>query len=312
MLRCVRAHVVVVCWLVGCYNPAAPAGAPCSLSGTCPDDQVCVATVCVAPGQSPDAGSDGAGGGDKDGDGVPDVSDNCVDVKNADQANEDGDAFGDACDLCPQIADSAAIDGDGDGIGDACDPNPTTGDAVVLFEGFHGSGLPPWGGTAAWSNIGDKLEVRATGNATDNGEFLDPPITSVGRALDKFSVAITVAVFQSVGGEHEIGVSVFDNRLQRSLYCELQQGASAAERAVVIEDDNDNAPLRKALAFAWLEGVEYRLTFMRQGTSYTCTAVGPDGVHAIAASSPVVPSLVEVGAFGMTGQIGSVFAVGPP
>ena len=308
--------MVVVCWLVGCYNPAAPAGAPCSLVGTCPDDQVCIATVCVAPGQSPgespDAASDGAAGGDKDGDGVPDTRDNCVDVANPDQANEDGDAFGDACDPCPQIADNAPVDGDGDGIGDACDPNPTTGDAVVLFEGFHASGLPAWPGTMAWSNVGDKLEVMATGNVTDSGEFLQPPITSVGRTLDKFSVAISVAVIQNVGGEHEIGLSVFDNQLQRFLYCELQQGATPAQRVVLIEDDNDNAPLRKALAFAWLEGVEYRLTFTRQGTSYTCIAVGPDGSHGVTTNSPVVPSLVEVGAFGMTGQIGSVFAVAPP
>lgn len=35
---------------------------------------------------------------DSDGDGVPDSSDNCVDVLNADQANADGDALGDACD----------------------------------------------------------------------------------------------------------------------------------------------------------------------------------------------------------------------
>lgn len=35
---------------------------------------------------------------DEDGDGVPDVVDNCPDLPNADQNNHDGDVFGDACD----------------------------------------------------------------------------------------------------------------------------------------------------------------------------------------------------------------------
>src|SRR5437868_6805784 len=34
---------------------------------------------------------------DEDGDGVPDVSDNCPNVANANQADADGDGLGDAC-----------------------------------------------------------------------------------------------------------------------------------------------------------------------------------------------------------------------
>jgi hypothetical protein len=74
---------------------------------------------------------------DTDGDGVPDVADNCPTVANPDQRNHDHDAFGDACDPCPHLVDTGA-DTDGDGVGDACDPNPTTpGDKIVLFEGFY-------------------------------------------------------------------------------------------------------------------------------------------------------------------------------
>jgi choice-of-anchor B domain-containing protein len=43
-------------------------------------------------------------GADADGDGVPDVFDNCPQVANADQADADGDSFGDACDACPAYA----------------------------------------------------------------------------------------------------------------------------------------------------------------------------------------------------------------
>jgi hypothetical protein len=42
--------------------------------------------------------SDGGGTTDTDGDGVPDSSDNCPDVANANQADSDGDRIGDACD----------------------------------------------------------------------------------------------------------------------------------------------------------------------------------------------------------------------
>ncbi len=86
---------------------------------------------------------------DTDGDGVPDVDDNCPDDANADQLDTDGDGFGDECDDYPDVMDDFDNDGvtdaddicvdvfnpiaegateqvypvdtDGDGIGDACE-----------------------------------------------------------------------------------------------------------------------------------------------------------------------------------------------
>lgn len=71
---------------------------------------------------------------DTDGDGVPDDSDNCVDLANADQADLDGDGMGDVCDddmdgdgvlnvddNCPETANADQADADGDGLGDLCD-----------------------------------------------------------------------------------------------------------------------------------------------------------------------------------------------
>jgi DNA/RNA endonuclease G (NUC1) len=77
---------------------------------------------------------------DTDADGVPDSTDNCPFVANADQTDTDNDGQGNACDAdddndgvvdtsdnCPLVANADQADGDSDGIGNACDPNPNDG-----------------------------------------------------------------------------------------------------------------------------------------------------------------------------------------
>ncbi len=58
---------------------------------------------------------------DFDNDGIEDPSDNCVRVRNADQADADGDLVGDACDNCLDTSNEDQSDIDGDRLGDACD-----------------------------------------------------------------------------------------------------------------------------------------------------------------------------------------------
>jgi hypothetical protein len=80
---------------------------------------------------------------DDDNDSVPNSSDNCPSVSNANQANMDGDSLGDACDpdidgdgvnngadQCPGFDDNA--DADSDGTADGCDafPNDNENDGV--------------------------------------------------------------------------------------------------------------------------------------------------------------------------------------
>jgi hypothetical protein len=83
----------------------------------------------VANARQADADGNGIGDAceaaalDSDGDGVPDVDDNCRSVKNANQTDTDGDRVGDACDNCPTVANSGQKDSDRDGIGDHCDQN---------------------------------------------------------------------------------------------------------------------------------------------------------------------------------------------
>lgn len=61
---------------------------------------------------------------DQDGDGIPDVSDNCPTVYNPDQADTDLDGVGDVCDNCPNNPNPNQEDTDGDGVGDICEPPP--------------------------------------------------------------------------------------------------------------------------------------------------------------------------------------------
>jgi Thrombospondin type 3 repeat len=252
---------------------------------------------------------------DRDGDGVPDVSDNCPDTKNADQANEDGDKFGDACDFCPQLAETTQVDTDGDGIGDACDPNPAR-DSVWLFEGFH-KGQPAWAGSQHWMAVGDQIRVTAAGNNDNDGDYLILPLTSNGRVFDNFSITVSVLVEQETGssGDHDIGISIYDETADKSMWCEIyQQGATTTGNVLDIGDDPNNN-FDKSVPFAWTNNTTYRLNLVRRGSTYTCTVVGPgNAMQTASGTSSIVPrsgAAVEIYGYGITAQFSSVQVIGP-
>ena len=62
-------------------------------------------------------------------DGIGDACDTCPDLTNPNQTDTDGDGVGDACDNCPNLMNQSQLDSDGDGIGDACDNCPVTENA---------------------------------------------------------------------------------------------------------------------------------------------------------------------------------------
>ena len=119
-------------------------------------------------------------GKDSDGDGVPDVEDNCPDTPNPDQqltvfyADFDGDGLGDpldsltACalptgyvenadDNCPAVYSLDTTDSDGDGIGDACDD-------------FFGTSID-LAAEAECATVGSGWEIRDAASAA-GGEYL--------------------------------------------------------------------------------------------------------------------------------------------
>jgi len=70
---------------------------------------------------------------DTDRDGVPDASDLCPSVQDAEQSDRDADLVGDACDNCPDASNPAQEDANDDGGGDACQP-------VLVFAGVRQDG----------------------------------------------------------------------------------------------------------------------------------------------------------------------------
>jgi hypothetical protein len=92
---------------------------------------------------------------DYDDDGVEDPYDNCLTVKNADQADSDGDGFGNACDNCIDRANEDQHDLDGDGQGDVCDEDPD-GDGLIEDDNCPNVANPvPDGGSSQTDTNGD-------------------------------------------------------------------------------------------------------------------------------------------------------------
>jgi ribosomal protein L24E len=105
---------------------------------------------------------------DSDGDGVPNGSDNCPSLANADQKNTDGDGQGDACDgdddndgkadasdNCPVNANADQRDSDDDGVGNPCDKAPR--DLIWRTIGSNG---PPWSDAAGWNDPSNYLTIQ--------------------------------------------------------------------------------------------------------------------------------------------------------
>ncbi len=300
--------------LAACYSPHAQPGAPCTPPvGPCPSGQVCQlhggGYACEPPGTADpdappaDAPADGQSTLDTDGDGVPDVRDNCPAVANPAQLDEDGDHVGDACDPCPMFA--ANADTDGDGIGDACDPHPHSAiDHVVFFEGFH-AGIPPtWAADAGWT--ADSDDVVGT---SINGAVRNMTITPATAGHETVSAGITLDAFTAGDSVHTAAVSD-DISATDGVGCEAYGGSGPPSSVALVELSDGAIFAQQALSFA--AGTTATVVERRDAFAFSCnitTASAAAGVSSSVPTTTPVSAKIALRVHGTTTRFHWVFVV---
>lgn len=183
---------------------------------------------------------------DQDGDGVPDVSDNCIAIANANQADNDNDGIGNVCDPdydqdgdgianqydnCALIANTNQSDADNDGEGDVCDTNSDTdSDGVVDANDNCISISNPTQSDATNNGIGDACED------TDGDGLLD----NVDNCIYIFNVDQSDSNGNGVGDVCEpnihcgSGVIVLNNQNQVDNFKHVYPGCKIIDGSLVV------------------------------------------------------------------------------
>jgi hypothetical protein len=138
---------------------------------------------------------------DADGDGVPDASDNCPSVPNADQADADGDGIGDACDAnsyAPAVG-TQAVDANGN---EGTPGNPTTSGSFTDADGndtltitlVSGAGtvVDKGDGTFSWSHTTRDDDSGIVKVKASDGEHVDAEQTFAWSAANVAPVIASV------------------------------------------------------------------------------------------------------------------------
>jgi hypothetical protein len=281
---------------------------------SCPEGQTCVAGTCGGPVLEVDAAIDTRPDAfiDSDGDGIDDSVDNCRDKPNPDQGDEDKDGLGDECDPCPIDADNT--DPDGDGVAGLCDPHPNTpGDKIVMFDGFHGAIKTTWQrvGTGTIAATGDDAVITDTANQT---AALVAPAATFGNGM----IMARVIVDATPGATRTaltLGLP-YNPATSRGIECELHAptpGSTAGREVSLFDSLAATEPANNQLV--WQFATPYRLTMVRNGTSYLCSARDDNGVvNAANNGTASIPAQSEVAlvASGTTAHLAWVLVVSSP
>ena len=276
---------LLLAWLAGCYAPEVPEGVACDPARPyCPSGQSCVQVDGEFTCASEDPSSDASGPLDRDGDGVPDLVDNCPSVKNPSQSNFDDDWFGDACDPCPPYADEPPIDRDGDGVSDQCDPDPASpGDHIVAFDSFE-HGLAGWNADGAWTQQSDGVTVDLSAGAHAS---LTMPLADATRR--NVTASFTATVLRNLPQPAGAGTVVqYDPSGDAGIDCELQVMPVAQTRLSLVDTSSDHTLSYQLASFG--PGADYTTSITGSAGTYRCRSGATDTTSAssYAAGSPEV------------------------
>jgi hypothetical protein len=257
-------------------------------------DDIRACPTCRDGGTS-DAGGDSLLVGDRDGDGVLDVMDNCPDVANAEQYNHDQDSTGDACDTCPHLSlSSADIDSDGDGLGNGCDPRINTpGDSRQLFVGFYSAAdISGWGQLppGKWTVAGGGVLRLADNTASD-------ATIEIPRTFDDVFVQISMRGAGVAAGSlpHSFTISAARSGLVKH-DCRISAPTNGGPKELIYDDP------AMAITGAWGGQLTETnpMTFMLHGRHMVC---------AVGGSAPETHDVVDFAQIPHVGLVGFVAEV---
>lgn len=229
---------------------------------------------------------------DSDGDGVPDATDNCPAVPNADQGDSDGDAVGNACDLI----DDGNADSDGDGLTNAQEhqigtspTNPDT-DGDGVNDGSDGCPLDPT--CTSLDNTPPSIVANVTG--TLNGDWYTSDVSVSWTVTDDESDV------ESTDGCGTVGVTEDTDGV--TFTCTATSAGGTASASVTIQRDasppvvtahvagteGDNGWYTSDIAVSWTVSeptspltsagcTPSDVTADTGETSFTCTATSAGG-----------------------------------
>jgi hypothetical protein len=196
-------------------------------------------------------------GPDKDGDGVPDVIDNCPHLPNPDQ-----------------------VDGDGDGVGDACDPEPTLPrQRIALFASLAPGDQPFELGGGTWTASDDGLGFSG-GYGTLRYEM---PLEAV-----RINFGVDVIALAPGLGQQQVALGIDGG--PRSHFVQVQEGPGYARATVTLDESGTFTDLVvQGLTAGFLLGpLVVQLTTMLGAPSLVFNDAGwPGDLYQLAAEAPL-------------------------
>ena len=271
-------------------------------------------------------------GADTDGDGVEDVSDNCLSIPNADQLDTDGDGFGDACDgiqigniiflvISPTGAQPINFDLGEDIVASAIftATEPTSGHAEIRLLQDFGPGIPR---PILDSCIGDLFSLDAKESVTLSCTFTNVPVGNyaldyavfnelgsidVGRFITVTGIpAATLTVIKQVinDGDGTATVSDFSLSVENSLGT---VSAVTSGVPVVLDPDTytvgESGPLDYVISFSG-DCDEFGVVTLANDDVKTCTITNDDLPQSTLTVDPQQTTTVFVGCCPGTGGAG--------